>query len=491
MDTLQAAYRDDEDDDTSGASPPPPPQTTDGVDGGTTAAGSAAAVVISGTKPELPENNHVNGIKEALETAATEDVSSEEASLYETPQALGTDQTGQLDPRNSPNLPLETDADEEMEEGEEEEGSPPKKQKQLSDLPKPQTSELEITEMPSPADTIAPQPRNGKPPTAKTGKKSKKKNKDVWSTTSRKGKKKTKHASNNNHNSKGAINADASTEDKVLIAPILRFPDKNDDSPDLKICLSKVYKAEKVELSEDRLSASSTKGYRMVRATRGVTEGAWYFEIKVVHLGETGHTRLGWSTDKGDLQAPVGYDGNSFGYRDIDGSKVHKALREKYGDEGYKEGDVLGFYINLPDGGSYAPNPRRLVWHKGQRYVCAPDAKEDPQNLCRITHYSSITKTLRCVVYEQNCLWFAGSEISYFKNGICQGVAFTNLYGGCYYPAASMYTLPNQPACVVKFNFGPDFERFPEDLGERPAPRPMIEVPYQSYDGGVENGVSI
>ena len=85
----------------------------------------------------------------------------------------------------------------------------------------------------------------------------------------------------------------------------------------------------------------------MVRATRGVCEGAWYFEIKVVTLGETGHTRLGWSTEKGDLQAPVGYDGNSFGYRDIDGSKVHKALREKYGEEGYKEGDVIGFYINF------------------------------------------------------------------------------------------------------------------------------------------------
>ena len=61
-----------------------------------------------------------------------------------------------------------------------------------------------------------------------------------------------------------------------------------------------------------------------------------------MNLGETGHTRLGWSSEKGDLQAPVGYDGNSFGYRDIDGSKVHKALREKYGEEGYKEGDVIG-----------------------------------------------------------------------------------------------------------------------------------------------------
>ena len=125
------------------------------------------------------------------------------------------------------------------------------------------------------------------------------------------------------------------------------------------------------------MSAGSTKGYRMVRATRGVVEGAWYFEIRVVNLGETGHTRLGWSTEKGDLQAPVGYDGNSFGYRDIDGSKVHKALREKYGDEGYKEGDVIGFYINLPDGGSYAPKPPHLVWYKGQRYATAPEAKED------------------------------------------------------------------------------------------------------------------
>lgn len=51
----------------------------------------------------------------------------------------------------------------------------------------------------------------------------------------------------------------------------------------LTFCLwFKVYKAEKVELSEDRMSAGSTKGYRMVRATRGVAEGAWYYEIKVI-----------------------------------------------------------------------------------------------------------------------------------------------------------------------------------------------------------------
>ncbi|KAL4396820.1 hypothetical protein AHAS_Ahas01G0130100 [Arachis hypogaea] len=75
---------------------------------------------------------------------------------------------------------------------------------------------------------------------------------------------------------------------------------------EMKICLSKVYKAEKVELSEDRMVAGSTKGYRMVRPTRRVVKGVWYFKIRVLHLEETGYTRLGWFTEKGDLQAPVG-----------------------------------------------------------------------------------------------------------------------------------------------------------------------------------------
>ena len=55
----------------------------------------------------------------------------------------------------------------------------------------------------------------------------------------------------------------------------------------------------------------------MVRATRGVIEGAWYYEIIIKALGKTGHTRLGWSTWKGDLQAPVGFDINSYAYRQV------------------------------------------------------------------------------------------------------------------------------------------------------------------------------
>ncbi|XP_022898981.1 protein TRAUCO-like [Olea europaea var. sylvestris] len=432
----------------------PPPTSTAAIEEAT----------LPATATPDTRSEPVNSIKEEPETLASEEISSDEISNHGTPIAPESDQNGsQQSPISHPDSE-EEEEDEEEDDDDEEEEAPPKKQKQLSDLPKPELLENDIAEIPSAMEGATPPAQNGKATAAKTSKKLKKKNKDVWTTTTRKGKKKAKNASNGNHSSKNTTGTNTATEDKVLITPIPRFPDKSDDSPDLKICLSKVYKAEKVELSEDRLSAGSTKGYRMVRATRGAEEGAWYFEIKVVHLGETGHTRLGWSTDKGDLQAPVGYDGNSFGYRDIDGSKVHKALREKYGEEGYKEGDVIGFYINLPDGGSYAPDPPRMVLYKGQRYVCAPNPKEDPPKVV------------------------PGSEMSFFKNGICQGVAFKDLYGGRYYPAASMYTLPNQPNCVVKFNFGPDFEQFPDDFGERPAPRPMIEVPYQAVDGRVENG---
>lgn len=340
------------------------------------------------------------------------------------------------------------------EDDDEDEGPRPKKQKPLSSLPKeaqsmnPTSKEANGSLNSTPVATVG----------AKKVKKKNNKSNSVWTKPApRKGKKKGGKTNNNNG---------TPAEDKVLITPVPKFPDKNDDKPGMSVCLSKAYKAEKVELSEDRMCAGSIKGYRMVRATRGVMEGAWYFEIKVVKLGETGHTRLGWSTEKGDLQAPVGYDVNSFGYRDIDGCKIHKALREKYGEEGYTEGDVIGFYINLPEGSLYAPKPPHLVWYKGHRYVCAPDAKEDPPKIV------------------------PGSEISFFKNGVCQGVAFKDLYGGRYYPAASMYTLPNQPNCTVKFNFGPDFEFFPNDFDGRSVPLPMFDVPYHGFDNRVENSVS-
>ncbi|KAI4386245.1 hypothetical protein MLD38_004191 [Melastoma candidum] len=108
----------------------------------------------------------------------------------------------------------------------------------------------------------------------------------------------------------------------------------------------------------------------------------------------------------------------------------------------------------------------KKVTEKGMllRYACAADSKED------------LTKVV------------PGSEISFFKNGVCQGVAFKDRQGERYFPAASMYTLPNQPNCEVMFNFGPKFEFFPDNFDGRPGPKPMLEAPYHGYSEQTENG---
>ncbi|PIA53506.1 hypothetical protein AQUCO_00900238v1 [Aquilegia coerulea] len=417
MESLRATYRDDDDEEEDELKNPNNNNNSNG---------------------DLSNQNQVISIISKEEADVSDGISVEELSEEENEEE---DDVLQQQPQmeKSP-IPITPQSEEE---DDEEEIAPKKKQKTLSSITPqlPRTNSLDSTIVPS---------------TLKKPKK-KPKTKDVWAkSTSRKGKKKSKP---NAHQ--------LVAERSVLVAPIPRVPDKTDDSPDMKICLSKVHKAEKVELSDDRLSAGSSKGYRMVRATRGVVKGAWYYEIKVEKLGQTGHTRLGWSTEKGDLQAPVGYDGNSFGYRDIDGCKIHKAMRETYGEEGYVEGDIIGFYINLPDGDLYAPKAPDWTWYKGQKYASPANGKEESKSVV------------------------PGSEISFFKNGVCQGVAFKDLFGGCYYPAASMYTLPSHPNCIVKFNFGPDFGYYPQDFDGRPMPTPMIEVPYEVFDDRVENGDSI
>jgi hypothetical protein len=51
-----------------------------------------------------------------------------------------------------------------------------------------------------------------------------------------------------------------------------------------------------------------------------------------------------------------------------------------------------------------------------------------------------------------------GSFIAFTLNGQPQGVAYSDILEGTYYPAASLYTLPDQTTpATVTFNFGPDF----------------------------------
>ncbi|CAN6223352.1 unnamed protein product [Urochloa humidicola] len=184
---------------------------------------------------------------------------------------------------------------------------------------------------------------------------------------------------------------------------------------------------------------------------RGVSSGTWYFEIRVTNPVAA----AGWLNERADLVAPVGHDAHGYAFRDVVGGKVNGGSVRRYAGEdggGYGPGDVLGIYIHLPDGEKYVAHPPLLVEFNGEKYLLVDPSREVP-----------------------------GSEICFFKNGICQGSAFQNIPGGWYYPAATIDRLPYQPNYEVKFNFGPHFEFFPNDFGDHPIPRPMNEAPYKGY----------
>jgi Set1/Ash2 histone methyltransferase complex subunit ASH2 len=138
--------------------------------------------------------------------------------------------------------------------------------------------------------------------------------------------------------------------------------------------LSKTDTAPQLKIENYLTVKGGMRGYRTSRATHGVNSGDYYFECLVqqgpsvdeiknllppnvrlapklkqqLQTGENvgGHTRIGWSMRLGDLQAPVGYDKWSYGYRDIQGSRVHNSRREDvWGSEPYGPGDIVGFAI--------------------------------------------------------------------------------------------------------------------------------------------------
>jgi len=59
----------------------------------------------------------------------------------------------------------------------------------------------------------------------------------------------------------------------------------------------------------------------------------------------------------GNLQAPCGYDKFSYSWRSRKGTLFHQSRGKHYSDGGYQEGDVLGFFIHLPE----PDNPNKLL----------------------------------------------------------------------------------------------------------------------------------
>uniref|UniRef100_A0A915JYB9 SPRY domain-containing protein n=1 Tax=Romanomermis culicivorax TaxID=13658 RepID=A0A915JYB9_ROMCU len=157
------------------------------------------------------------------------------------------------------------------------------------------------------------------------------------------------------------------------------------------------------------------------------------------------------------LQAPVGYDKFSYAWRSRKGTVFNDSNGKHFCTGGYKQGDVLGFYIFLPDTPSIV----------------------DPKSKTKISdHMVSTNKDLPLIKFKnyfyyeekdevqqalKNLKILKGSKIVLYKNGVNRGVAFNDLYRGTYYPAVSIYK-----NATVRVNFGPTFRFPPKDLAFEP-----------------------
>lgn len=221
---------------------------------------------------------------------------------------------------------------------------------------------------------------------------------------------KKKSSSKSNGDAKGGQKVSSSSSAKAS-AP--KKPKEKVEFIPPSVALSARDRAPQLKLSHDQLQVSGVGGgFRMVRATHGVHSGAYYCEVEILppevsRVDEHGvhtalpesHVRLGWSTRKGDLQAPLGHDIHGYSYRDTSGSKINNSTRDDDYGESFGPGDIIGLYLKM-------------------------DLEE------------------------------VDNEMRFFKNGKDQGVAFRgkDIPLGVYYPAIAVYQYAR-----ARINFGPSF----------------------------------
>lgn len=210
-----------------------------------------------------------------------------------------------------------------------------------------------------------------------------------------------------------------------------------------QVLLAPQDRAPVLKINDNRLSVTGDKGYCMVRATHGTNRGSWYYEVNIDNMPDGTATRIGWSQPLGNLQAPLGYDKFSYSWRSRKGTRFHQSRGKHYSD-GYSQGDVLGFYIKLPDDvppGKHLPPTYKdstLIKFKSHLYF---EEKDEA---------SEVEKSLKPKT---------GTKIICYKNGVNQGVAFEDIFEGAYIPAISLYK-----SCSVTANFGPKFKHPPKDV---------------------------
>ncbi|ULU07593.1 hypothetical protein L5515_015076 [Caenorhabditis briggsae] len=191
------------------------------------------------------------------------------------------------------------------------------------------------------------------------------------------------------------------------------------------------------------------EGYAMARASHGVSKGTWYFEVNFDEQPEDSHIRIGWSQFLAPIQACVGYNKFSYGWRSKHGTKFHDAKGKKYYTGGFKRGDTLGCLIHFP-----IDKKTLLPPNQPSETYLPPSYKNGTlinfkSNIFLEIHEdaATITKDLQEV---------SGSYIEFFHNGKSCGKAYENIYRGNYFPSVSIFK-----NATITLNLGPKYKHLP------------------------------
>ncbi|PWZ03341.1 hypothetical protein BCV70DRAFT_197557 [Testicularia cyperi] len=195
------------------------------------------------------------------------------------------------------------------------------------------------------------------------------------------------------------------------------------------------------KISADASVVSTDKGFRSARSNVGVRSGEWYAEVEIlspeqlvpgtgspgpmpVHMRDGAHVRVGWGRREAPVNAPVGFDGYSYGFRDRTGDKVTLSRPTSYG-KPFRAGDVVGMYIKLPEervpedenDPANIKRERIAIRYKNQLYFESleyPRSREMEQLMERSRKSNSMEEALQGIegtgIFEPSSSMAAGSE---------------------------------------------------------------------------------
>lgn len=197
------------------------------------------------------------------------------------------------------------------------------------------------------------------------------------------------------------------------------------------------------------------KGYCLVRGTHAVKHGCYYFECTIKEMPGNSACRIGWAQQYANLQAPCGYDRFGYSWRSRKGTIFHNS-RGKHFSDGYGVGDTLGFLIVLPK--------------SKERNTMLPPSYKD-QALIKFKNHLYFEEKDESEKIEKELTPLPESQIKLYKNGKCEGTAWTDINKGSYFPCVSIYK-----NCSVQINFGPEFTFKPQEEEEVGEVRPVSDL---------------